>query len=67
MKKICFFTITLFILMTSLIYAQSPKFEIKEPEVIYEDLIEGKKLVHTFKFKNSGNEKLEIKNLKARG
>jgi hypothetical protein len=67
MKKILFFTAALLVLISGPLYAGNPKFEINEPVGIYENIIEGEKLVHTFKFKNSGDEKLEIKNMKAKG
>lgn len=65
MKSIIF-AVCFFILFSGSVYA-APVFEIKEPVAFYEKVLEGKGLTHTFKFKNSGDEKLEIKNMKAKG
>jgi len=66
MKKFVFSLLCFSIFFSNSVFAASV-FEIKEPFAIYKNIIEGKKLVHTFEFKNSGDEKLEIKNMRAKG
>lgn len=66
MKKILFYPICFIILFSGSLSA-APVFEIDQPRAVYKNVIEGKPLIHTFQFKNSGDEKLEIKNMKAKG
>jgi hypothetical protein len=67
MKKILFFAAFIITAVSTPLYAQEPGFEINNSVAVYESIMEGEKLIHTFVFKNSGDKKLEIKNMRALG
>lgn len=67
MKKIILLSILLFPSFLWAAETKGPQIIIKEPIAEYKDVIEGKDLIHTFKLKNSGDQFLKIKNVKAGG
>lgn len=67
MKKLFIMIFAFLFLFAGNLYAKSPEIYAPRTSFTYNNIIEGKKVLHTFEFKNTGDDNLHITRVKASG